>query len=54
MLFYICINLWFLYKLKVGKDTRAKRSVLLPQFTEAFNRNLLKMKKLENLFFSFD
>jgi len=37
-------DLWLLYRLKFGKGTRAKRSVLLPKFTEAFNRNL-KLKK---------
>lgn len=36
-------DLWPLYRLKFGKGTRVKRSVLLPQFTEAFNRNLAKM-----------
>ncbi|MBA7530970.1 hypothetical protein ES705_23181 [subsurface metagenome] len=38
-------DLWLLYRLKFGIGTRTKRSVLLPQFTEAFNRNLEKMKK---------
>lgn len=38
-------DLWLLYRLKFGKGTRVKRSVLLPQFTEAFKRNLEKMKK---------
>jgi len=38
-------DLWLLYRLKFGKGSRTKRSVLLPQFTEAFNRNLEKMKK---------
>ncbi|MBA7536475.1 hypothetical protein ES705_28739 [subsurface metagenome] len=37
--------LWLLYRLKFGKGTRVKRSVLLPQFTEAFKKNLEKMKK---------
>jgi len=37
-------DLWLLYRLKFGKGTRVKRSVLLPQFTEAFKRNLEKMK----------
>ena len=37
-------DLWLLYRLKFGKGTRNKRSALLPQFTEAFNRNLAKMK----------
>jgi len=36
-------DLWLLYRLKFGTSTRNKRSVLLPQFTEAFNRNLAKM-----------
>lgn len=36
-------DLWLLYRLKFGKGTRTKRSVLLPQFTEAFNKNLEKM-----------
>ena len=39
-------DLWLLYRLKFGKGTRVKRSVLLPQFTEAFIRNLEKIKKL--------
>ncbi|MBA7554369.1 hypothetical protein ES705_46984 [subsurface metagenome] len=38
-------DLWLLYRLKFGKGTRTKRSVLLPQFTEAFIKNLNKMKK---------
>ena len=38
-------DLWLLYRLKFGKGTRVKRSVLLPQFTEAFIKNLNKMKK---------
>ncbi|KKN58634.1 hypothetical protein LCGC14_0550010 [marine sediment metagenome] len=38
-------DLWLLYRLKFGKGTRNKRSILLPQFTEAFKRNLAKMKK---------
>jgi len=38
-------DLWLLYRLKFGKGTRVKRSVLLPQFTEAFKKNLEKMKK---------
>jgi len=38
-------DLWLLYRLKFGKGTRVKRNALLPQFTEAFNRNLNKMKK---------
>lgn len=38
-------DLWVLYRLKFGKSTRIKRSVLLPKFSEAFNRNLTKMKK---------
>jgi len=37
-------DLWLLYRLKFGKGTRVKRSVLLPQFTEAFNKNLKKLK----------
>ena len=37
-------DLWFLHKLKFGKAPRIKRSILLPQFTEAFNKNLAKMK----------
>lgn len=38
-------DLWLLYRLKFGKSTRVKRKILLPQFTEAFTRNLAKMKK---------
>jgi len=38
-------DLWLLYRLKFGKGTRNKRSVLLPQFTEAFKKNLAKLKK---------
>ena len=38
-------DLWLLYRLKFGKSTRVKRGVLLPQFTEAFKKNLAKMKK---------
>jgi len=38
-------DLWVLYRLKFGKSTRNKRSILLPQFTEAFKKNLAKMKK---------
>ena len=38
-------DLWLLYRLKFGKGTRIKRSILLPQFTEAFNKNLKKLKK---------
>jgi len=38
-------DLWFLYKLKFGKGTKNKRSALLPQFTEAFIKNLSKMRK---------
>jgi len=38
-------DLWLLYRLKFGTSTRNKRSVLLPQFVEAFNRNLEKLKK---------
>ena len=38
-------DLWLLYRLKFGKSTRTKRSVLLPQFTEAFIKNLNRMKK---------
>ena len=38
-------DLWLLYRLKFGTSTRNKRSVLLPQFTEAFNKNLAKLKK---------
>ncbi|KKM14966.1 hypothetical protein LCGC14_1700830, partial [marine sediment metagenome] len=38
-------DLWLLYRLKFGKSTRNKRSILLPQFTEAFKRNLAKLKK---------
>lgn len=38
-------DLWLLYRLKFGKSTRTKRSVLLPKFTKAFNKNLEKMKK---------
>ena len=30
-------DLWFLYRLKFGKGTRDKRSVLLPKFTKVFN-----------------
>ena len=37
-------DLWLLYRLKFGKGTRVKRSILLPEFTEAFNKNLTKMK----------
>ena len=37
-------DLWLLYRLKFGTSTRNKRSVLLPQFTEAFKKNLAKMK----------
>ncbi len=37
-------DLWLLYRLKFGKGTRAKRSVLLPQFTEAFSKNLKELK----------
>ncbi len=37
-------DLWLLYRLKFGKGTRVKRSILLPEFTEAFNKNLAKMK----------
>ncbi len=36
-------DLWLLYRLKFGKGTRVKRSVLLPQFTEAFKKNLAKL-----------
>lgn len=36
-------ELWLLYRLKFGKGTRTKRSVLLPQFTEAFKKNLKEM-----------
>ena len=38
-------DLWFLYHFKFGKSTRTKRSILLPQFTETFNRNLNEIKK---------
>ncbi len=38
-------DLWLLYRLKFGKGTRVKRSILLAQFTEAFKKNLAKMKK---------
>ena len=38
-------DLWLLYRLKFGTSTRNKRSVLLPQFTEEFNKNLKEMKK---------
>ena len=38
-------DLWFLYRLKFGTGTRIKRSILLPKFTEAFDRNLIEMKK---------
>jgi len=38
-------DLWLLYRLKFGKSTRNKRSILLPQFTEAFKKNLAKLKK---------
>ena len=44
-------DLWLLYRLKFGKGTRVKRSVLLPQFTEAFKKNLEKMKKKKDLKF---
>ena len=37
-------DLWLLYRLKFGTSTRNKRSELLPQFTEAFNRHLNEMK----------
>ena len=37
-------DLWLLYRLKFGTSTRVKRSVLLPQFTEAFKKNLAKLK----------
>ena len=37
-------DLWLLYRLKFGTSTRNKRSVLLPQFTEAFKKNLKEMK----------
>ena len=39
-------DLWLLYRLKFGTSTRTKRSVLLPQFTEAFNKNLNKLKTI--------
>jgi len=38
-------DLWLLYRLKFGKGTRLKKGILLPQFTEAFIKNLAKMKK---------
>ena len=38
-------DLWILFRLKFGKGTRAKRSVLLPKFTDAFNKNLKEMKE---------
>jgi len=38
-------DLWLLYRLKFGTSTRVKRSVLLPQFVEAFIKNLNKIRK---------
>ncbi|MBA7534693.1 hypothetical protein ES705_26942 [subsurface metagenome] len=38
-------ELWFLYRLKFGKGTREKRSVLLPQFKDVFVRNFNEMRK---------
>ena len=38
-------DLWFLFKFKTGKGTRDKRSILLPKFSEIFNRNLNEMRK---------
>ncbi len=38
-------DLWLLYRLKFGTSTRNKRSVLLPQFAEAFNKNLKELKE---------
>ena len=38
-------DLWFLFRLKTGEGTRVKRSILLPKFSEVFNRNLNESKK---------
>ncbi len=38
-------DLWLLYRLKFGKGTRVKRSILLPEFTEAFDKNLKELRK---------
>ena len=38
-------DLWTLHKLIFGKGTRTKRHILLPKFTEAFKKNLAKLKK---------
>lgn len=37
-------DLWFLYRLKFGKGTRIKRSILLPKFKEVFIRNFNELK----------
>ena len=40
-------DLWFLYKFKIGKGTRNKRTILLPKFSEVFSRNLNEMRKIK-------
>ena len=42
-------DLWFLYRLKIGEGTRNKRTILLPKFTEVFNKNLNEMRKIKEV-----
>lgn len=42
-------DLWFLYRLKIGEGTRNKRTILLPKFSEVFNRNLNEMRKIKEV-----
>lgn len=42
-------DLWCLYTVKFGKGTRDKRAILLPKFSEVFNKNLNEMRKIKEV-----